>query len=78
MEKKIKVYTTPMCPQCERAKDFLKTKSVKFETIDISKDEKKAKEIFEKTGKKIVPIIEIDKKLIIGFDRKSIEDSLKK
>ena len=74
--KKVKIYTTPICPQCERAKEFLKDKKIRYEEIDVSKNKEQASQIFEKSGKKIVPIIEIGNKIIIGFDRKSIEKTL--
>jgi len=67
--KKIKIYTTETCSLCHALKEFLKEHKVKFEEIDISKDEKLQKEIIEKSGSIYVPIIEIDGKIIIGFDK---------
>lgn len=78
MAKKIKIYTTPICPQCERAKDFFKKKDLKYETVDLSKNEKTAEKVFEKAGKKIAPIIEIGNEMIVGFNRSKIEKALEK
>lgn len=77
MGKKVKVYTTPICPQCHRVKKFLDEMGVEYEEIDVSKDIEKAKELFQKSGSKVVPVIEVEEKIIIGFDRKLLEDSLK-
>jgi glutaredoxin-like YruB-family protein len=73
---KIKVYSTPACPFCHLAKEFLKEKGFEFEEIDVSKDETKAKEMIQKSGQMGVPIIEIDEQIVVGFDKKKIEELL--
>jgi glutaredoxin 3 len=77
MEKKrVKVYSTSTCPYCKMAKEFLKSKGVKFEDIDVSKDQNAAKEMIAKSGFNGVPQIEINDKMIIGFDKEAIEKEL--
>jgi len=39
-QKKVKVFSTPTCPYCHMAKDYLKDKKVEFEDIDVSSDQK--------------------------------------
>ena len=73
---KIIVYSTPMCPWCNVLKDFLKEKNIEFEEIDVSKDQEKAKEMIEKSGQMGVPQIEINGKIIVGFDKAAIEKEL--
>ena len=68
-----KIYTTPICPQCEKAKQFLDEKGVTYDVIDASEHP----EIFKRAGHKMVPIIEIGETLLIGFNKKKIEDALK-
>lgn len=75
---KIKVYSTPSCPWCYRLKDFLKEKKIKFEEIDVSKDHKAAQEMIKKSGQMGVPQIEINGKIIVGFDKEAIEKELEK
>ena len=75
---KIKVYTTPMCPWCHRLKDFLKEKGVEFEELDVSVDREAAQEMISKSGQMGVPQIEINGKIIVGFDQGAIEEELKK
>ena len=72
----ITVYSTPMCPWCNVLKDFLKEKNIEFEDIDVSKDQEKAKEMIEKSGQMGVPQIEINGKIIVGFDKPAIEKEL--
>jgi len=72
----IKVYSTPTCPYCHMAKDFLKKNKIEFKDIDVSKDQAAAKHMIEKTGQMGVPVIEIDGKFIIGFNKPAIEKAL--
>lgn len=73
---KVIVYSTPTCPYCKMAKEFLKEKNVAFEDIDVGTDHAKAKEMIEKTGQMGVPVLDIDGKLIIGFDKEEITAAL--
>ncbi|MDD3420748.1 MAG: glutaredoxin domain-containing protein [Methanocellales archaeon] len=73
---KIKVYSTPTCPYCRLAKNFLKEKGVDFEDVDVSVDRKAAEEMIQKSGQMGVPQIEINGKIIVGFDKGAIEKEL--
>lgn len=75
--KKIKVYSTPTCPWCTVAKDFFKEKGLKFDDIDVSQDKEAGQEMVEKSGQMGVPVIMIGEKIIVGFDKKKIEEALK-
>ncbi|MBI5872333.1 glutaredoxin family protein [archaeon] len=70
------VYSTPACPYCHIAKDYLTSKGVKFEEFDVSKDRAKAEEMIKKSGQMGVPVLDINGKIIIGFDRKEIDEAL--
>ena len=69
---KVRLFTSPSCPFCYSLKDFLKEKGIEFEEIDVSKDEKAKEEMIKKTGKMEVPAIEIDRQIVVGFDKKKI------
>ena len=74
----IRVYSTPTCPWCRMLKDFLNERKVEFEDIDVSVDRKAAGEMVEKSGQTGVPQIEINGRMIVGFDRGAIEEELAK
>ncbi|MGC8812153.1 MAG: glutaredoxin family protein [Candidatus Aenigmatarchaeota archaeon] len=74
--KKVKIYTTPTCPYCEMAKTFFRENNVEFEEIDVSSDREAAMEMIEKSGQMGVPVIEIDDKIIVGFDVNAIKKAL--
>ena len=75
----IKVYFSPNCPVCMKLLDFLKNNSVDFEAVDVSLEENKeeAKHIIDETGDYLVPVIEIDDKVIEGFDEEKLKAELK-
>ena len=73
---KIRVFSTPACPYCVTLKNFLEEKGFKYENIDVSNDQKAAKEMIEKTGQMGVPVVEINGEIIIGFDREKISKLL--
>jgi len=72
----VKVYSTPTCPYCIRAKDFLKENNISFENIDVSSDQEKAQEMIDLSGQMGVPVITIDGEIIVGFDRDKIKSKL--
>ena len=76
MADSVKVYGTSTCPYCQKAKQFLKDSNVRFEDIDVSSDKEKAKEMSEKSGQMGVPVIDIDGKIIVGFEEGEIKEAL--
>ncbi len=73
----VKVYTTVACPYCYTLKEFLKEHNIEFEDIDITKDEKVKDDIIKRSGAIGAPIIEVDREIIVGFDRAKIVKLLK-
>ena len=78
-EKKAKVivYSTPTCPYCHAAKDFLKENKIAFEDVDVSKNQNRAQEMIEKSGQMGVPVIDINGTIIVGFDKEAMKKALK-
>jgi glutaredoxin-like YruB-family protein len=73
---KVTVYSTPSCPWCHKAKDFLKENNIEFEDKDVSSDEAARKEMTEKSGQMGVPVLDIDGTIIVGFDVEAIKKAL--
>ena len=74
---KITVYSTPTCPWCAKAKDYLKKKKIEFRDVDITEEDKDREEMIDKSGQMGVPVIDIDGTIIVGFNPKEIEKALK-
>jgi len=58
-------------------KEFLKKNKIDFEEIDVSKDQKAAQEMIEKTGQMGVPVIDVDGKIIVGYNVTILKEALK-
>ena len=67
----VKIYTTPSCPYCVRAKMLLNNKGVSFEEVsmyDVSSEERQ--QLAQKTNNyRTVPQIFINDQFIGGFDQ---------
>lgn len=72
----VKVYSTPICPWCIKAKNFLKEHNIAFKELDVSSDEKAKNEMFKKSGQMGVPVLDINGEIIIGFDVERIKKTL--
>jgi len=70
---RIKIYTTPTCPYCRKAKEYFRSLGLKFQEVDVSKDPREAELMFRKTGQLGVPVIEIGNNIVIGFDKAKID-----
>lgn len=75
-QKKVKVFSTPTCPYCHMAKDYLKDKRIEFEDIDVSIDRALAMQMVEKSGEMGVPQLWIDDEVVIGFNKSVIDQLL--
>ena len=72
----IRIFTTPTCLWCKKAKDYLKKRKLSYIELDLYEDNKARHEMITKTGQMGVPVIEIDGKCIVGFDQEQIEGLL--
>lgn len=77
MNKKVRVFSTPACSYCVFLKRYLDEKGVDYESIDVSKDQEKLKEMVELSGQMGVPVVEIgEEDVIVGFNKEQINKSL--
>ena len=72
----VTIFTTSHCPYCKMTKDFLKENNIKFKEIDVSSDQKAAQEMIKKSGQLGVPVIDIDGKIIVGFNKLALKQAL--
>jgi glutaredoxin 3 len=73
----VKVFSTPTCPYCKLAKDYLKEKGVTFDDVDVSADAASRDEMIKTSGQMGVPVILVDSEVVIGFDKERLESLLK-
>ena len=73
---KVIIYSTSTCPWCERAKEFFAEHKVQYAEKDVADDEAAANEMIQKSGQMNVPVIDIDGKIIVGFDKLAMKKAL--
>lgn len=66
--KLIEIYTKDYCSYCHRAKALLEEKQLDFIEIDVTSDPDREQEMRERSGRRTVPEIFIDRRLIGGCD----------
>lgn len=73
---KVIMFTTPTCTYCTSAKRYLREKQIRFKEIDVSKDHKAAQDMQRRAGTTGVPVILINNRPIVGFDKQKINTML--
>lgn len=74
----VKIYSTTSCPWCNVAKNYFKEIGVQYEDYNVGEDHEKAVEMVKKSGQRGVPVIDIDGKIIVGFNKEAIDELVKK
>lgn len=76
--KNVKVYSTPTCPFCVMAKEWLRLKGVDYEEKNVAEDMDARQEMVEATGQTGVPVIMVDDEVVVGFNQALLESLLTK
>ena len=71
------VYSTKTCPWCTKAKEYLDSINVKYDSVDVGVDREAANELVQKTRQRGVPVVKIGERYIVGFDKDAINSALK-
>ena len=66
--KQVKIYTTPYCPYCHRAKELFASLNIPFEDTDVQANPDVRDKLIKETGHMTVPLIFIGEKFIGGYD----------
>ncbi|MBO9361008.1 MAG: glutaredoxin family protein [Thermoflexus sp.] len=67
------IFTTPNCPWCQAAKEYLRRRGVPFKEVDVSRDAAAARDLVRRTGQMGVPVLDIGGKIVVGFNRPQID-----
>jgi len=72
----VTIYSTPSCGYCNVAKKYFKENNIQFTDFNVMINPQKAQEMVNKSGQRGVPVIDINGKIIVGFNQTEIEKSL--
>ena len=73
----VRVYSTDSCPWCVKAKEFLDSLGVAYESVNVSGDRTAAMELVKKTHQMGVPVVQVGEKYIVGYQPDAIKEELK-
>ena len=70
----VKVYSMTTCPWCVKAKAYLDSRGVAYETLNIDTDEEARRACLALSGDLMAPVITADdKNFVLGFDKAKID-----
>lgn len=72
----IKIYSTPLCPYCQTLKEYLAKHKIDFIDIDVSTNEEERNKMIKLSDQMGVPVLDINGKIIVGFDKAEIDKTL--
>lgn len=72
----VTIYTTPTCHFCHQAKEFFKEHDIAYTEKDVASDLDARKEMVDKTGQLGVPVIEVDDKIMVGYDQDTLAEAV--
>lgn len=72
----VTIYSATWCAFCHAAKDYLDKKGVKYTDKDVDSDRAIAEESVKISGQTGIPVLNINGKIIVGFDRPRIDAAL--
>ena len=77
-DRKVIIYSTPTCPWCKKAKEYLTQKGIVYTDVNVATDRDAAKDMIKKSGQMSVPVITVDDEMVIGFNQPQLDKLLAK
>lgn len=74
----ITIYTSSSCQACDLVKAFFTGHRLPYEERNVEIHEECLAELVEKSGQRIVPVVEIENQIISGLDIKKMEQLIQK
>lgn len=72
MPNKVTIYSTPSCVYCNMAKEFFKENNVAYQEHNVAEDDMAREEMVNKSHQLGVPVIDVDGKIVVGFDKREL------
>ena len=72
----VSIYTTPTCGYCKVAKEYFRQQHIPYTEYDVTRDQRRADEMMRKSHQMGVPVIDVNGRIIVGFNKPEIEKAL--
>ncbi len=73
MSYRIIIFTTPSCPWCRKTKQYLRDRGFGFKEVNILQRRSAINDIQRMTGQTGVPVVLINNRPIVGFNKNKID-----
>jgi glutaredoxin 3 len=74
--RKVLIYSTPACPICKTAKEYLARKGIPFQDVNVATSNEAAQEMIKKSGQMGVPVIVVNGDMMVGYNQAKLDDLL--
>ena len=75
---KIRLFIKPYCPWCQRVMHWLDDHDIQYEKLDVIADSGAYKEMVKLSGQELVPVIDVDGKVLADFEPRQLTKFWKK
>ncbi len=75
-QRMVKLYSTNACPWCKKAEQFLKENNINYQHFNVAEDKDARDEMIKSSGQMGVPVIDIDRQIIIGYNETQLREKL--
>lgn len=58
------------------AKEYFKSKNIAYTEVNVAEDEAQLNEMVQKSGQMGVPVIDIGGTILVGFNKKEVDEAL--
>lgn len=72
----ITIYSTPSCSYCTMAKKYFRENGISYTEYNVAQNFQKADEMVRKSGQTGVPVLDINGRILVGFNKPEIEKAL--
>lgn len=73
---KVTIFSTPSCVYCKMAKEFFRNNKIEYDEKDVASDEAARSDMLTRSGQLGVPVIDVDGKIVVGFDQTRLKELL--
>ncbi len=72
--KRVRLFVKPYCGWCHEAQDWLETKKIPHEVIDVTASASAWNEMRTLSGQSKAPVLEVDGEILADFDVEELEE----
>lgn len=74
----ITLYTITQCSWCTKVKRYLQQQNIEYTEVNVEEDKAAYDKMVALSKQETVPVLDIDGKIVVGFDRDKIDEYVKK